>query len=135
MKRYTGTGIEVTYDAGRCLHAAECVRGLPAVFDTSRRPWINPEAASAEAIAETVRRCPTGALHYQLDGGDAEAPVQPTRVTVTPDGPILIAGDLLINGQAETRAALCRCQSTANAPYCDHSGSCASWHYDEAPRG
>jgi uncharacterized Fe-S cluster protein YjdI len=39
MKRYTGREIEVTYDPVRCLHAAECVRGLPSVFDTSRRPW------------------------------------------------------------------------------------------------
>ena len=32
MKRYTGRGIEVTYDPVRCLHAAECVRGLPRVW-------------------------------------------------------------------------------------------------------
>lgn len=29
MKRYEGERIEVTYDTARCLHAAECMRGLP----------------------------------------------------------------------------------------------------------
>ncbi len=60
MKRYDGKRIEVTYDPKRCLHAAECVCGLPAVFDTAKRPWIAPDAAEAEAVAAVVRRCPTG---------------------------------------------------------------------------
>ena len=130
-KRYAGAGIEVTYDVNRCLHAAECVRGLPAVFDTTRRPWIDPEGASAQAIAETVGRCPTGALHYELRDGDAELPLKPTRIRVTREGPILVAGDLTINGEPEVRAALCRCGSTANPPYCDRSGACAGWRYVE----
>ena len=66
MKRYDGEHIEVTYDTARCLHAAECVRGMPAVFDTAKRPWIAPDAADAEALASVIRRCPTGALHYTL---------------------------------------------------------------------
>ena len=37
MKRYTGREIEVTYDPVRCLHAAECVRGLPAGIGTTPR--------------------------------------------------------------------------------------------------
>ena len=64
MKRYTGREIEVTYDPVRCLHAAECVRGLPMVFDTSRRPWVEPDGADAEVLAAVIERCPTGALHY-----------------------------------------------------------------------
>ena len=47
MKRYEGEDIEVTYDSARCLHAAECVRGLPDVFDTSSRPWVSPDDAAA----------------------------------------------------------------------------------------
>jgi len=129
VKTYVAADIEVTYDRDRCLHAAECVRGLPAVFDTTRRPWIDPQAASAAAIAETVRRCPTGALHYELRDGEAEQPVHPTRVTTSADGPILVAGELRIDGRGETRAALCRCGSTANGPYCDGSGPCAGWRY------
>ncbi|MFW3463170.1 (4Fe-4S)-binding protein [Streptomyces sp. 058-1L] len=35
-----GEGITVSFDAHRCLHAAECVRGLPAVFEVGRKPRI-----------------------------------------------------------------------------------------------
>lgn len=61
-KRYSGTAIDVTFDAQVCRHAAECVRGLPAVFDTKARPWINPDGASAAAVEAQVARCPSGAL-------------------------------------------------------------------------
>ncbi len=40
VKRYAGQQILVSYDTEPCLHAAESVRGLPAVFDTEKRPWI-----------------------------------------------------------------------------------------------
>ena len=65
MKRYEGKDIEVTYDTARCLHAAECVRGMPSVFDTAKRPWIAPDAADAEAIASRDPTLPHGrpALH------------------------------------------------------------------------
>lgn len=71
-KSYEGRLITVTFEAGRCLHAAECVRGLPEVFDTGRRPWITPDAADAERLVDVVRRCPSGALSYErVDGGEA----------------------------------------------------------------
>ncbi|GAA0980114.1 (4Fe-4S)-binding protein [Nocardiopsis tropica] len=69
-KTYEGQSVTVTFEAGRCRHAAECVRGLPEVFDTARRPWIRPDGATAERLVEVVRRCPSGALRYRLaDGG------------------------------------------------------------------
>ena len=65
-RAYSAPGVTVFYDRGRCLHFAECIRGLPEVFDARKRPWIQPENASAEDVAEVVRRCPSGALHYRL---------------------------------------------------------------------
>jgi len=41
------------------------VRGLPAVFDTKRRPWITPDAAAADEVVTQVKRCPSGALQYE----------------------------------------------------------------------
>lgn len=65
-KTYTGPLVNVTFDGALCEHAAECVRGMPEVFDTSARPWINPGVATAQAQADQVRevvgRCPSGAL-------------------------------------------------------------------------
>lgn len=63
-KAYEGKEVTVTFDAEVCQHAAECVSGLPQVFDTKKRPWINPDGADAEAVREQVRRCPSGALQY-----------------------------------------------------------------------
>jgi uncharacterized Fe-S cluster protein YjdI len=129
VKRYEGKRIEVTYDTARCLHAAECVRGAPAVFDTTKRPWIAPDAADAEAIATVIRRCPTGALHYALREGEPEKPSVPTRVRFPRDGPLLLEGDLELDGKKETRAAICRCGRSSNQPYCDRSGPCRHWEH------
>jgi uncharacterized Fe-S cluster protein YjdI len=65
-KIYTGPVLDVSFDGEVCRHAAECVRGMPSVFDTSTRPWINPAHAETDAEAvllrEVVARCPSGAL-------------------------------------------------------------------------
>lgn len=130
-KSYHGDGIDVTFDAKRCLHAAECVRGLPEVFDVKKRPWINPEGVDAEAVAEVVRRCPSGALHYELADGPAEEPDRPTTERRDSEGPMWVRGDLELEGAAEdggalteTRAAICTCGASENQPFCDHSGPC-----------
>ncbi|KIH97812.1 zinc finger CDGSH type superfamily protein [Streptomonospora alba] len=72
-KAYEGQSLTVTFEAGRCRHAAECVRGLPEVFDIERRPWIQPDNAAVDPTVEVVRRCPSGALGYRLASGAAEA--------------------------------------------------------------
>lgn len=64
LQSYTAEGITVTFDPSICTHSGNCVRGLPAVFDVTRKRWIRPEAASADAVAAQVERCPSGALKY-----------------------------------------------------------------------
>jgi uncharacterized Fe-S cluster protein YjdI len=64
-KTYEGKQIDVSFDAEICQHAGNCVRGLPAVFETGRKPWILPDNATAEEVAAQVERCPSGALRYQ----------------------------------------------------------------------
>ena len=118
--------IEVTFNPNLCAHAGLCLRGLPEVFNLQARPWIQPEHAPADDLAEVVRRCPSGALTYhRLDGGEDEQPDD--RVTMRPvrNGPIYARGDLeILDGEGNvlrrtTRAALCRCGSSENKPYCD----------------
>jgi uncharacterized Fe-S cluster protein YjdI/CDGSH-type Zn-finger protein len=125
-KAYPGNGVSVWFDASRCLHFAECVRGLPEVFQPGRRPWVRPELGDPSEVARVVRRCPTGALHYQLDDGPAEVPDSPTRVHRLSKGPLLVRGDLLIQTPAgevhEMRAVLCSCGRAGNLPFCD--GAC-----------
>ena len=125
-KAYPVEGITVWFDASRCRHFAECVRGLPEVFQPGRRPWVRPDLGDASEIARVVRRCPTGALHYRLDDGPAEEPAVPTRIRHVRGGPLLVRGDLLLRTPAgevrETRVALCACGRTESNPFCD--GAC-----------
>jgi CDGSH-type Zn-finger protein/uncharacterized Fe-S cluster protein YjdI len=130
IKHYEGDGIQVTYDADRCIHAAECVRGLPRVFAPDRRPWIDAGAAGAEEIAAVVARCPTGALSCQRPGGGTLEPAaDKNRLRVVPHGPIYASGDLvLLDAERreigrESRAAFCRCGASNNKPYCDGTHS------------
>ncbi|MFB7277999.1 (4Fe-4S)-binding protein [Streptomyces hydrogenans] len=130
LKEYDGEGITVTFEPRRCLHAAECVHGLPEVFDLSRRPWVLPDGAAPERVAEVIRRCPSGALQYRpARDGAAEAPDVPTTVRRSPSGQLVVRGDLLVTGgtgvRHETRVMLCGCGASGNQPYCDHSGPCA----------
>jgi CDGSH-type Zn-finger protein/uncharacterized Fe-S cluster protein YjdI len=127
-KRYTGERIVVRYNPRRCIHFAACVRGLPAVFDKERRPWVAPDNADADELAALVQQCPTGALHFERsDGSAAELPLARASVQVEANGPLYVRGDITLqreNGAqiiADTRIALCRCGMSGNKPFCDNS--------------
>ena len=44
-----------------------CFKGLSAVFDPRRTPWIQMDKASTEKIIELVKKCPSGALSYFIN--------------------------------------------------------------------
>ncbi len=131
MKRklhtYASDALVVEYDAARCIHAAECVKGLPTVFDPNARPWIQPSAAAADEVARVVERCPTGALQYRrTDGGAPEAAPATNTVRLAADGPVYLSGRIrltLPDGDVveDTRMALCRCGRSNNKPFCDNA--------------
>jgi uncharacterized Fe-S cluster protein YjdI/CDGSH-type Zn-finger protein len=129
LKEYEGRLVTVSFEPVRCLHAAECIRGLPQVFNLDNRPWVRPDGAAAEQVAEVVRRCPSGALQYRPADGPAEEPDHPTAVTRSPAGQLVMRGDLDIHTERgdrrETRVMLCGCGASGHQPYCDHSGPCA----------
>ncbi|TNF74482.1 MAG: hypothetical protein EP299_07150 [Acidobacteria bacterium] len=124
---YEGPDIVVRFEPKRCIHAEECVHGLPDVFDRHGRPWIEPEKGSADEIADVVLRCPTGALRFErLDGGPAETTPASNSGRVVANGPVYLEGDLELrmpdgSVQKETRVALCRCGASNNKPFCDNS--------------
>ncbi len=119
--------LTVSWDLKRCIHAEECIHGLPKVFDRDRRPWIDPGLADADAVRGVVLSCPTGALHYEDKAGGAPEPTpEANRVRSAVDGPLYLEGDLSIDAGAdeelhENRAALCRCGASSNKPFCDNS--------------
>ncbi len=124
---YEGDDVTVTWDRERCIHAQACVDGLPSVFDPERRPWIDPDQANADAVEAVVPRCPTGALHLTRDGEDPEPLPSTNRISLSPNGPLLVRADAeLVNSDGETlltdtRMALCRCGRSDNKPLCDGS--------------
>ncbi len=125
-KVYRGRDIEVSFDLDICVHVAECLRGQREVFKLKRRPWILPDAAAADEVAEVVRLCPSGALQYRrLDGGGAENADGLTRITPIRDGPLMLTGRIEVrrdDGTVETlpRATLCRCGQSQHKPFCDN---------------
>lgn len=72
-KLYTGPLVNVSFDLDTCEHSGNCVRGMPSVFNTRKRPWIDPEVATnpelAQQLRETIWRCPSGALRVVEDTG------------------------------------------------------------------
>jgi CDGSH-type Zn-finger protein/uncharacterized Fe-S cluster protein YjdI len=128
IRHYTDDKIDISYDVHRCIHVGECVRRLPVVFDTARRPWILPTGATSDAIAAVITGCPSGALHYtRRDGGAAETPSEQPTIVPTPDGPLYVRGCVQLrsaNGKViieDIRLALCRCGQSQNKPFCDNS--------------
>lgn len=125
---YENDEIEVRYDVKRCIHAKECVKSLPAVFDPNKQPWIQPGEAPADATARTVERCPAGALHYHLksDVGDEKVSAK-NAISLVQDGPIYFRGNIEVQDHEgnillnDTRFALCRCGLSRNKPFCDNS--------------
>jgi uncharacterized Fe-S cluster protein YjdI len=63
-KKYDNGEITVIWQPHKCIHSAICFRGLPAVFDPRKRPWVNEKGASSEAIMKQVDQCPSSALSY-----------------------------------------------------------------------
>jgi uncharacterized Fe-S cluster protein YjdI len=66
LQLYETDEISVTFDPNICIHSGVCIRGLPNVFDVKRKHWIRPELATAEEVAEQIKRCPSGALQYKM---------------------------------------------------------------------
>lgn len=154
VHRYGGDEIDVTYDVNRCIHVRACVEGLSDVFDPDARPWVRPDEADADEVASVIVDCPTGALQFERkDGGPEEPTPEENTITVVPDGPLRLHGDVELltpNDETlleDTRVALCRCGASANEPLCDGNHAdvdfedegivdgCGSVTEDEPPNG
>jgi CDGSH-type Zn-finger protein len=127
-KSYVGRGITI-YDNRRiCSHAAECVNNLSSVFKLNSRPWINPDSAGTDKIINTIRKCPSGALSYSINGIEHRDPIErEPMVTVSKNGPYLITGGIDLIGEnikwgegaSREHYTLCRCGASNNKPFCD----------------
>lgn len=65
--KYSNGEVTIIWKPSLCAHSANCVRGLPLVFDSRRKPWIDPMAATTLEIVEQVKKCPSGALSFIMN--------------------------------------------------------------------
>ena len=131
--KYTNNEVTVVWKPDTCIHSRICWTQLREVFDPAKKPWVNIEGATTDAIIEQVRKCPSGALSYFMNAAGentAEKEIQSEvasimNIQIKPNGPILITTDCEIthsDGRKEIKqgtTALCRCGESSNKPYCD----------------
>ena len=65
IKEYTNGDITVVWKPNTCIHSAKCAKGLASVFDPKKKPWINVEGDTSEAIMRQIDQCPSKALSYR----------------------------------------------------------------------
>jgi omega-amidase len=63
---YENERIRVIWDPDKCMHSGICTGGLPQVFDTHKRPWVDINAADVEDLKQVIDACPSGALKYEV---------------------------------------------------------------------
>jgi uncharacterized Fe-S cluster protein YjdI len=127
-KEYSNGEVTITWEPHKCIHSKKCITGLNSVFNFEKRPWINAEGASTEAIVKQIDNCPSGALGYyfaeqkEKSSGDV---MSEQLVEVVPNGPLMVYGNLQVklpNGQIKNQSkvsAFCRCGGSQNKPFCD----------------
>ena len=128
VKEYSNGELTVVWKPAKCIHAGECVKALPEVYNPKEKPWIKAENASTQALKDQIAKCPSGALSYNMENGeDQTSSSLETKVEVLENGPLLVYGTLKVKDKDGNEAiknkttAFCRCGASRNKPYCDGS--------------
>jgi len=134
---FAAEGITVFFNRSICSGAAKCVRGLPAVFQSDTKDWIHPGEAPVEDVINTIKKCPSGALTYSLDGKTHTRNETEVAVNIVKNGPYEISGPVDFDApkwsenSSQTSFALCRCGKSSNNPFCDYSHGEQGWKDDQ----
>lgn len=124
---YVGKGITVHNNRGVCCHIGHCTENLPSVFRKGADPWIDPDGAEPEKIAQVIRMCPSGALSYSINGKLHKEYPRTPEISVTSDCSYHVAGGIRLKDpdgskpEAEDHYTLCGCGASKNKPFCDGS--------------
>lgn len=126
-KKYTNNEVTIVWKPSQCIHSGICFKGLSAVFDPRRRPWVVTENGTTAQITAQINKCPSGALSYYMNTEENKDAIieAETIAEVSPNGPLLVYGNIKIkhvDGREELKqkvTAFCRCGQSSNKPYCD----------------
>lgn len=133
LQDFEAPGITVHFNRSICSGAAECVHNLPAVFKSDGKDWIHPAEATVEEVMATVRKCPSGALTFTVDGKTEIKEESENSVRIVRNGPYEIKGPVEFaspkwsRNASRSNFALCRCGKSRNAPFCDYSHGEEGW--------
>lgn len=134
IKEYSNGEVTVYWQSELCIHSANCLIGLPSVFNTKKRPWINVHASGSKEIMKIVDTCPSRALIYLKSTKFITSKPRKTvkkkskfaRVQIMENGPALITGNFIIRNPKKKKikiynevAAICRCGGSKKKPFCD----------------
>jgi CDGSH-type Zn-finger protein/ferredoxin len=136
LEYYEGKEITIVYDRYMCMGAGYCGE-LESVFGTHDAPIYEPDGAPVAEVIETIKKCPSGALTYILNGKHEKDYFTETRIVVEKDGPLHCQGYVDLKDDQESDAllpdadhyTLCRCGASKKKPLCDGS------HEEEGFRG
>jgi uncharacterized Fe-S cluster protein YjdI len=134
IKDYSNGEITVFWHPELCIHSANCLIGLPEVFNTKKRPWINVHASNSKEIMKIIDTCPSRALTYlkstkfitSKPRKSSKKKSKFARIQILKNGPLLVTGNFIIRDQKKKKvkitnevAALCRCGASLKKPFCD----------------
>ena len=128
VETVAGKSATIEFDGQLCIHARRCVLSQPDVFKANvEGQWIDPDAASAEALMHVALNCPSGAIRVSR-GGANEANPKVNTISVRENGPLAVSAEIVLAGAPiGMRATLCRCGESKNKPYCDSSHIAAAF--------
>jgi len=133
-KGYSNGEITIFWRPELCIHSANCLIGLPEVFSSRKKPWINIHGSDSMEIIKAVDTCPSRALTYlkstqfvvSKTGNSKKGKPKFARVQILKNGPALVSGNFIIRDANKKKvkvdnevAALCRCGSSRKKPFCD----------------
>ena len=126
---YIGRNITIFDNRAICAHAGRCTDGLPTVWRMREEPWIDADGAEVNAIIETVKECPSGALSYSVEGVEHRDQDREPSATVSQNGLNVLTGGITLDvprgeGASTEHYTLCRCGGSKNKPFCDGT----HWH-------
>lgn len=123
-KEYSNNDITIVWKPKTCIHAAECVKRLPKVYNPKEKPWIKIENATTAELKKQIDTCPSGALSYIDLKSNNQKLEENIIIDVMENGPLIIKGVIDINHKNKIEktgktTALCRCGFSENKPFCD----------------
>lgn len=123
-KEYSNNDITIVWKPKTCIHAAECVKRLPKVYNPKEKPWIKIENATTAELKKQIDACPSGALSYIDLKSNNQKLEENIIIDVMENGPLIIKGVIDINHKNKIEktgktTALCRCGFSENKPFCD----------------